>query len=188
MARGRFDEAWSHLQVSQALDAFSTRQNTTMARFFYYSRNVEEAKAHYATVTKFGVQPIEPNYFQALFCVQIGELDKAVAIAESIYKQAEAVPVYLAAAAGIFALCGQVQKAQALIKSGGLLDTAAELSCFRKAILDLAVNEQALALKFLEESFRLKEAELLWIGVDPCFDNIRKEEAYLSIHRGIFQK
>jgi TolB-like protein len=188
MARGRFDEAWSHLQVSQALDAFSTRQKTTMARFFYYSRNVEEAKAYYATVKKFGVQSIEPNYFQALFCVQIGELDKSVAIAESIYKQAEAVPTYLAAAAGIFALSGKVQKAQALIKSGGLLDTAARLSCFRKAILALAVNEQALALTFLEESFRRKEAELLWIGVDPCFDNLRKGEAYLSIHRVIFQK
>jgi TolB-like protein/Tfp pilus assembly protein PilF len=188
MVRGRFDEAWSHLQVSQALDAFSTRQKTSMARFFYYSRNVQEAKTHYATVTKFGVQPIEPNYFQALFCVQIGELDKAAAIAESIYKQADTVPTYLAAAAGIFALCGEVQKAQALIESGSLLDAATRLSCFRKAILALAVKEQALALTFLEESFRRKEAELLWIGVDPCFDNIRKEQAYISIHRGIFQK
>jgi TolB-like protein len=188
MARGRFDEAWNHLQVSQALDAFSTRQKTTMARFFYYSRNVEEAKTYYTTVTKFGVQPIEPNYFQALFCVQIGELNKAIAISESIYKQAEGIPTYLAAAAGVFALCGEVQKAQALIATGGLLDTAARLSCFRKAILALAVNERAQALEFLEESFRRKEAELLWIAVDPCFDNIRKEKSYLTIHRGIFQK
>jgi TolB-like protein/Tfp pilus assembly protein PilF len=188
MVRGQFNEAWNHLQVSQALDAFSTRQKTTMARFFYYSRNVDEAKAYYTAATKFGVQPIEPNYFQALFSIQIGDLDKAAAIAERIYGQSEAVPTYLAAAAGIFALCGQLEKAQSLIKSGSLLEPAARLSLFRKAILALAVNEQPLALEFLEESFRRKEAELLWIGVDPCFDPLRKNKAYQSIHRGIFPK
>jgi len=184
----RFDEAWQHLQIAQGMDPFSVRQKIAVSRFFYYSRWHKEAKEHYAKAAQQGISAVEPIYLRALQAIEMGEPEAAIAIAEGLRRQIAGVPSYMAALAEIFALCKQEQQARSLTDRAGLLTKDAALSCFRKATLALALGDHAASLKFLEESFRRKEPDLPWLDVDPRFDGIRKEKAFLAVHRKVFQK
>jgi TolB-like protein len=184
----RFDEAWKHLQIAQGMDPFSVRQKIAVSRFFYYSRWHKEAKEHYAKAAQQGISAVEPIYFRALQAIEMGEPEAAIAIAEGLRRQVAGVPSYMAAVVEIFASCKQHQQARSFLDRAGLLTKDAALSCFRKATLALALGDRAASLKFLEESFRRKEPDLPWLDVDPRFDGIREEKAFLAVHRKVFQK
>jgi hypothetical protein len=57
----------------------------------------------------------------------------------------------------------------------------AAISRFRQALLSLALGDEESALSFLILSVEDREAELVWIGVDPRFDSIRKTAAFQEL-------
>ena len=59
------------------------------------------------------------------------------------------------------------------------LDTA--ISRFRQALLSLALGDGEGAFSFLKLAVEDREAELVWIGVDPRFDPIRKMEGFQAL-------
>jgi hypothetical protein len=62
------------------------------------------------------------------------------------------------------------------------LDTA--VSRFRQALLSLALGDGEGALSFLKLAVEDREAELVWIGVDPRFDSIRQMDAFqVLVHK-----
>jgi TolB-like protein/Tfp pilus assembly protein PilF len=185
LIHSRFDESWRHFQIAEGMDTFSARQKSSIARFFYYSRWHREAKEYYARVMQYGPLPVEATLIRAFNDIQTGELKNAVALAQGVRRRVGTVQVYLATIAEIFALSNEMDQAQSLTVSSGLLTEQASLSYFRKACLALALNEPAKSIKFLRESFKRKEAELPWIAADPRFDGIRDDNTYQSIVRAV---
>jgi TolB-like protein/Tfp pilus assembly protein PilF len=185
LIHSRFDESWKHFQIAEGMDSFSARQKSSIARFFYYSRWHREARDYYARVMQFGPLPIEATMIRAFTEIQMGDAKKAVELAQGVRRRVGTVQLYLATIAEIFALSNEVDQAQSLTVSSGLLTERASLSYFRKACLALALNEPAKSLEFLSESFKRKEAELPWIAADPRFDAIRDNDTYQSIVRAV---
>jgi tetratricopeptide (TPR) repeat protein len=185
LVHSRFDEASTHLQVAEALDPFSARQKTSVARFLYYSRRHREASEYYLRAMQYGPLPIEAVVIRAFTEIQMGELGAAITLAEALRRQIGTLPIYRAALAEILALCGKEGEAQSLTVDAGLLTEQAPISFFRKAGLALSLKERTKSLEFLSESFQRKEAELPWIAADPRFDSIRDDSKYLSIVRAV---
>lgn len=185
LIHSRFDESWKHFQIAEGMDPFSARQKSSIARFFYYSRWHKEAKDYYDRVKQYGPLPIEATLIRAFTEIQVGELKNAVALAQGVRRRVGTVQLYLATIAEIFALSNEVEQAQALTMSAGLLAESASLSYFRKACLALALNEPVKSVEFLSESFKRKEAELPWIAADPRFDRVRGDAAFQAIVREV---
>jgi TolB-like protein/Tfp pilus assembly protein PilF len=185
LIHSRFDESWKHFQIAEGMDPFSARQKSSIARFFYYSRWHQEAKDYYDRVKQYGPLPIEATLILAFTEIQMGELKNAVALAQGVRRRVGTVQLYLATIAEIFALSNEVEQAQALTMSAGLLTGPASLSYFRKACLALALNEPVKSVEFLGESFKRREAELPWIAADPRFDRVRDDAAFQAIVREV---
>lgn len=185
LIHSRFDESWKHFQIAEGMDPFSARQKSSIARFFYYSRWHQEARDYYDRVKQYGPLPIEATLIHAFTEIQVGELKNAVALAQGVRRRVGTVQLYLATIAEIFALSNEVEQAQALTMSAGLLAESASLSYFRKACLALALNEPVKSVEFLSESFKRKEAELPWIAADPRFDRVRGDAAFQAIVREV---
>jgi TolB-like protein len=185
LIHSRFDESWKHFQIAEGMDPFSARQKSSIARFFYYSRWHGEAKAYYATVMQYGPLPIEAILIRAFIEIQMGELKKAIALAEGVRRRVGTVPLYLATIAEIFALSNEMGQARSLTVNSDLLAEKASLSYFRKACLALALDEPTKSIEFLGESLKRKESELPWIAADPRFDRIRGDATYQSIVRAV---
>ena len=76
-ALGRFDEAWTYLQIAQQIDPFSYRQKASYARFFFWSRRYEEAAEHFSRPLMYGPLPPEVLVYQALVQLELGHGDEA---------------------------------------------------------------------------------------------------------------
>jgi TolB-like protein/Tfp pilus assembly protein PilF len=180
-ALGRFDEAWSYLQIAQQIDPFSYRQKASYARFLYHSRRYEEAEEHFANPFMYGPLPLEALAYRAFIQMQLGRHEEAKRIGRRIQRSAGAQPLLMAVVAGIFALCGETPAATGMVTEFGLLTPSAHLSSFRKASLSMALGNPSETLNYLEEACAGREAELPWLAVDPRFDPIRDTPQYREI-------
>jgi TolB-like protein/Tfp pilus assembly protein PilF len=184
-ALGRFDEAWTYLQIAQQIDPFSYRQKASYARFLFWSRRYRQAVEHFSKPLMYGPLPTEVLIYQALVEIQLGHCEKAKTIAQAIQSRAGAQTLFAAAAAEIYALCGEKDLAAGIIEEFGLLDAAYPASKFRQASLAIALGDSPKALVLLNASCDQKEAELPWLAIDARFDPIRDTPQVAGILRKV---
>jgi TolB-like protein/Tfp pilus assembly protein PilF len=184
-ALGRFDEAWTYLQIAQQIDPFSYRQKASYARFFFWSRRYQEATEHFSKPLMYGPLPPEVLVYQALVQLQLGHGDEAKKIAQTFQRSAGGQSQFQGAIAEIYALCGDKALAVKMVDEFGLLDPARPTSKFRKALLAIALGDANKAISLLNESWEQKEGELPWLAVDARFDPIRERPRVDKIIRSV---
>jgi len=184
-ALGRFDEAWSYLQIAQQIDPFSYRQKASYARLLFWSRRYKEAAEHFSKPLMYGPLPPEVLKYHALVQVQLGHGEEAKKIAQTMQRSVGALSLFQNAIAEIYALSGDRTRAAEIVEEFGLLNPAHPNSKFRKAGLSLALGDANKAISLLNESWEQREAELPWLAVDARFDPIRERPRVDKILRSV---
>jgi TolB-like protein/Tfp pilus assembly protein PilF len=184
-ALGRFDEAWSYLQIAQQIDPFSYRQKASYARLLFWSRRYKEAAEHFSKPLMYGPLPPEVLKYHALVQVQLGHGEEAKKIAQTMQRSVGALSLFQNAIAEIYALTGDRTRAAEIVEEFGLLNPAHPNSKFRKAGLSLALGDANKAISLLSESWEQREAELPWLAVDARFDPIRERPRVDKILRSV---
>jgi len=177
---GRYDEAWSYLQIAQQLDPFSYRQKVSYARFLYVSRLYEEAVEHFARPS-YGPLPLEVSALRALIEVQLGRHTEAMKLAQTLQRNVGGQPFFRSLIAEVVARCGEIEVAIKMIDDRRLFAPETPLSNFRRASLAVAIGDQKRAGRYLNQAFEEREAELPWAAVEPGFDEMRENEEFRSI-------
>jgi hypothetical protein len=83
-------------------------------------------------------------------------------------------------------LSGETEQAKRIVTDFRLLDSVPPISRFRQAALSLAFGDREHSLSFLAKALEDREAELVWIGVDPRFDSIRNEKKFQTAVKTVF--
>jgi hypothetical protein len=91
----------------------------------------------------------------------------------------------MAGIAEVLALIGDKEEASQIARSLKLLSVDAPISRFRQALLALAMGDSEGALSFLTLAVEEREAELVWIGVDPRLDSIRQTAGFKDLARKV---
>ena len=180
-ALGRFDEASHHFATAQQIDPFSNRQKVARAKFLHLTRRYEEGLRSLSEPLMYGPLPVEARGLFALMAAHQGERERAKKLIESIRPDSAAQLPMMAGIAEVLALIGEREEANQIARAFRLLSVDAGLSRFRQALLSLALEDMDGAMSFLRLSVEEHEAELVWLGVEPRFDPIRKMSAFETL-------
>ncbi len=180
-ALGRFDEALNRLEIVQRIDPFSNRQKVSRTRFLQITRRFEEGLRPLSEPLIYGPLPVEARFLLALMSAHIGNKEQAKRVVESIRPASGGQLPMMAGIAEVLALIGEIEEAEQIARSFKLLSLDTAISRSRQALLSLALGDGESAVSFLRLAVEDREAELVWIGVDPRFDSIRGTSGFKEI-------
>ena len=180
-ALGRNDEASHHLEAAQRIDPFSNRQKVARTKFLHITRRFAEGLRLLSEPLIYGPLPVEARYLIALMAAHLGNKEQAKQLIESIRPASGAELPMMAGVAELLALIGETEQANQIVRGFKLLSLDAAISRFRQALLSLALGDGEGALSFLTLAVEEREAELVWIGVDPRLDSIRQTAVFKDI-------
>jgi hypothetical protein len=83
--------------------------------------------------------------------------------------------------AEVFARCGECQTAMEIAERFKLFSIDSPISSLRQARLALALGDEKGAISALIASYEKREAEVLWVRVDPRFDLVRDTPCVRSL-------
>ena len=180
-ALGRFDEASHHLQAAQRIDPFSNRQKVAWAKFLHLRGQFEEGLRQLSEPLTYGPLPVEARFLFALMAAHLGKKQQARQLIESIRSAYGAELPLMAGIAEVLAMTDEKEEANRIARGLKLLSIDAPVSRFRQALLAMALGDGEGALSFLTLAVEEREAELVWIGVDPRLDAIRKTPGFEAL-------
>jgi len=177
-AMGRFDEASHPLEIAQRVDPFSNRQKVARTKFLHLTRRYEEGVHQLSELSIYGPLPVEAQFFVALMSAHFGMQDQAKKLARSIRPASGAELPMMAGVAEVLALSGEMEQARQIVLDHKIFSQQTEISRFRQALLAVALGDNERSLSLLTLAVENREAELVWIGVDPRFDPIREQPMF----------
>ena len=180
-ALGRFDEASNRLEIVQRIDPFSNRQKVSRTRFLQITRRFEEGLRQLSEPLIYGPLPVEARFLLALMSAHIGDKEQAKRVVESIRPASGGQLPMMAGIAEVLGLIGEIEEAEQIARGFKLLALDTAISRSRQALLSLALGDGESAVSFLRLAVEDREAELVWIGVEPRFDSIRGTSGFKEI-------
>ena len=174
----RYDEAAHYLDAAHRIDPFSNRQKVARTKFLHITRRFEEGLRQWSGPLIYGPLPIEGQFLLALMAAHLGDRDRARRLIENIRPASGGQLPMIAGIAEVLALSGEIDQARQIVQGFRLLSLDTAISRSRQALLALALEDRERAISLLRLAVEDREAELVWIGVDPRFDSIRETAAF----------
>jgi TolB-like protein/Tfp pilus assembly protein PilF len=180
---GRFEEAMVPARRAQELDPLSAMANIAVAEIYYLSRNYDEAIKEYSKNLDFSPNDPLVNYFLAWPYEQKGMFEKATALLEKAVMLSNGAPVYLAALGHTHALAGRRDEALKILEQLEGLSGPIPPSPFHIALVHVGLGNDDSAFQWLEEAYRQRALQLIYLKVGPKFDRLRKDTRFTDLLR-----
>jgi len=180
MCMGRFDEAIAEMKQAEQLDPVSLPARTMVGWSYYHARRFDEAiKVHQATLD------MDPNFewaHQSLgwayvqkgsYKEAIDELKRARELLDSSFN--------VAGLGYAYAMAGNQNEAQKSLTE--LIDRSKRehVPLYLIALLYGALGQKHEALASLEEAFKTRAGQLIYLRTDPRLDVLRSEPGFKSL-------
>ena len=176
-ARGEFEQAEAEALRAQEIDPLSYGVRLTLADIYFYWRKpdkvIEQADLMLA------LKPDDEQAFSwlALAHAQKGDFEKAFADLEKLPPD-HATRITVLVAAGRITEARKL--AEIVVKSNAMKNRPYEV-----AEIYAAIGDKETAFAWLEKSYRMRQANLVSLKVDPAFDNLHDDARYQNLLRRV---
>jgi tetratricopeptide (TPR) repeat protein len=178
---GRLDEAAEQMALAQALDPVSSIIARDSAVVQYYRRDFEEALERCDQTIELNPH-FSPAYWTlGLIQQQRGDFDEATAAFQRALQLSPQSPRMRTALGRVYALSGKRDQALEILAELETLAKMRYVSPFEFASLHFALDQKAEGFEWLKKAFQDRCFELVAIKVDPQFDQIKDEPAFISL-------
>jgi serine/threonine-protein kinase len=176
----RMQEAIGMLKEAQDIDPLSPIVNAILSGMYYFARRYDDAIEQGNKALE-----LEPNFWPALlFCGlsygQIGEFSKALQLVEGTLT-GQIGPALLAAAVCVNRDAGRHTEAAATFMKLTELSRACYVAPIHLALAALGIGDEELALTELERAVEERSGWLVFLNVDPRFDDIRSNSRFQRV-------
>jgi len=181
LAMGRFSEANDNLKVALKLDPLSPLINTSIAYPSFFSRQYDQAINELQAAID--LEPHFPLAYKILgdSYTEKGMYEDAIAAYKKYIDLIGAQPIQLAYIGRSLALSGKRQEAVKIIRRLKIISNGSYVSPTSFAVVYSSLGEVEQAMDLLEESYRDRCNNLVFINVQPAFDNLRSSSRFIDL-------
>jgi tetratricopeptide (TPR) repeat protein len=178
---GRHDEAISELQQARKLDPDSLIIRAALGRVFYMARKFEAAEAEALAILR-----QVPDFVPALDCLgSVYLMQKRYPQAIKFLRDAwEREKGFVTAEAWLgyaYGASGDAARAREMLQDMQTRSKQDHISVVEPSIVHLGLGEKEQALTLLEQAYREKNGDMMWIKADPIFDSLRDDPRFQKI-------
>lgn len=181
VALARLNEAERELTLAQQLDPLSPPKNRDVGAISFWARRYDEAVNQFRSALD-----LEPGFFQ--YCLWLGQsyeqkgmFDEAIHQFEKALTLSPENPLAMAGLGHAYAASARPGQARQVIDSLKNLAAKQYVSPVNSAIIHAGIGEQERALELLEQAYKERAPALIFIKVEPRWDNIRSDPRFAGL-------
>jgi serine/threonine protein kinase len=182
LAMGRFDEAIDAGKRALAVDPLALPINMAVGKAYFYARRFDESVTQSQKTLE-----MDPAFMPALFYLarayyEVGNNLEAIEIAEKLVTASGGLPS-LTAFFGYMCTAGQSDESRKILETLLPLTSSGEvyISPFAMALIYSGLGETEEALQWLEKAYAERSLLIVYLAVDPAFDNLRSEARFQKL-------
>jgi eukaryotic-like serine/threonine-protein kinase len=178
---GRFEEGERHARRSIELDPLAPFNSYNLGWCLYYARRYDDAfKQLEKTLASHPLYPIAHLGISWVYRItgRHGEAIKAIKRGQELSTDSV---LMLTSYGQAQAVAGNRAESEGVLRELDRLAEKRYVSPYHVGVIYNFLGDKERALHALEQSFEEKEAWMLWMGVEPSFDNLRNESRFLNL-------
>ena len=177
----RHREAWEQMNEAMRLDPLSLPNNAEVVRTLYYARNYDQAIEQGQKAMQ-----LDPNYVRTHFWLgrvysQKGMHREAIAASEKILEAMPDSTLGLTEMAYSLAVAGRRNEARQILRRLEGRSTSAFVPAYNFAIIHIALNEEEVAMRYMQQAYENRDWALLVLAVEPRLDPLRRDPWFQEI-------
>ena len=184
MLRARFDEALEEIKIARELDPLSLVINRNVGVILFYARRYDEAAVEFEKTLEMDPHFIRSRYFLGRTFLQKKMFAQALEELESEKQNLKYWDPFLESQIGITYV-----KLDRKSDSKNVLNTILEKSKVLEAanvpvavsILCFALGEYGRGFEYLQEAYKNRCTQLLYLKIDPRFDCVRSDPRFREL-------
>ncbi|HET9479784.1 MAG TPA: tetratricopeptide repeat protein, partial [Pyrinomonadaceae bacterium] len=182
---GRFDEGIEQMLRTRELDPLSPAVLQALGWCYYHARRFDESLATFRNMLE-----AIPDFPYGLVTYSwvlrhTGAVDEAVKAGEKALDLSGGGQFYTAQVGSAYAAAGRQQDARAVLERLTQMMVHGYVSPYHRAMIHLHLGERDRALDLLQQAYSIKDAWVVWLGVEPQWDPLRGEPVFEKILRDL---
>ena len=182
---GRYDEGIEQMLRTRELDPLSPAVIQALGWCYYQARRFDESVNTFRALLE-----ITPDFPYGLITYSwvlrhAGSTDEAVKVAEKALDLSGGGQLYIAGLGATYAAAGQQEQARASLEQLTQMMVHGYVSPYLRALIHLHLGERERALELLQQAYSIRDAWIVWLGVEPQWDSLRGEPAFEAILRDL---
>jgi len=178
-AMGRLDEAIAEVKRANELEPLALPVSSNIGLLLYIARRYDEALEQLHENLEMERSFVYTHWEMALTYEQLGRYDEAIAAFQKAIALSGTSTLPRALLARTYALAGKKSEATALLNE--LTETQSYVSPYRIAAIHAALGDEDRAFKWLEHAYDGRDGWLIWLAVDPVFDDLRDDGRFTDL-------
>jgi TolB-like protein/DNA-binding winged helix-turn-helix (wHTH) protein/Flp pilus assembly protein TadD len=174
-------EALQHINEAMRLDPLSLPNNAEVIRTLYYARNYDQAIEQSQKAMQ-----LDPNYARTHFWLgrvysQKGMHREAIMASEKILETMPDSNLGLTEMAYALAAAGRQTEARKILRRLEERSKLTFVPAYNLAIIHIALNEEEVAMRYMQQAFEHQDWALVVIAVEPRLDPLRRDPRFKEI-------
>jgi DNA-binding winged helix-turn-helix (wHTH) protein/tetratricopeptide (TPR) repeat protein len=182
---GRFEDSISALERAQELDPLSLPINTDLAQSLFFARRYDESEEQLRKTLE-----MDQNFVRAcIICggvyEQKGMYEESIAILQKAAALSEGNTLALSGLGHVYAVSGKEGEARRILLELKQLARQRYVSAYNIGMVHAGLGEKKAALDWLVKAYHQRDVWLVWLKVNPRFDNLRAESRFTDLMRRV---